>query len=506
MKRSYLYILIAINSIFLGGCDNFSLDISPEDRVTDENYWKSVEQFETFATGIHHRLRTHAYNMFLLGDLRSDIFGDTPFAGEATQGIERLWLNSLNSENPGISNYAGFYTNINQINLFISKLKSSNLLQAKDNNYFLGQAYGLRALYYFHLHRSWGNVIITTEPSITFDIANLSKSASEASEVLNFIKADIDSSLQRFSDDYSFRFNDKGFWSKAASLMLKSEVYLWSSKQSGGGIADATAAKAAIIDIQTNLPSLGLMLSFKDVFAYGQKGNKEIIFAMRFKNNEFNMFDNSLVNNFLPQNSYLGNYYDSLANARINKTIENYSGLLRAPIKKTTFWRFSNLDTRKLVSIKGAYNLTGANYVLAGCYLYKYQGVDDGTGTRKMADDYPVYRYADLLLMLAEAKSILGEDPTTEINLVRQRAFGSNYQASVLGYPNQPGDNDINEVLLKERFFEFIGEGKRWYDLRRFGKQYVFKYTMASQDYQLLWPVDKTTLTNNKALTQTHGY
>jgi len=108
--------------------------------------------------------------------------------------------------------------------------------------------------------------------------------------------------------------------------------------------------------------------------------------------------------------------------------------------------------------------------------------------------------------MLAEAKSILGEDPANEINLVRQRAYAANYQEAIHGYPNQPIDANINEALLKERLFEFICEGRRWYDLRRFGKEYVFKYTSASQDFQLLWPIDKTTLTNNRSLVQNPGY
>lgn len=126
-------------------------------------------------------------------------------------------------------------------------------------------------------------------------------------------------------------------------------------------------------------------------------------------------------------------------------------------------------------------------------------------GLRYYTDDYPIYRYADLLLMLAEAKAIMGENPATEINLVRQRAFGANYQASVHGFPNQPIDSNINEALLKERLYEFLVEGKRWYDLRRFGVEYVTKYTLASAS-KLLWPVDLGTLTDNPALKQTPGY
>ena len=121
---------------------------------------------------------------------------------------------------------------------------------------------------------------------------------------------------------------------------------------------------------------------------------------------------------------------------------------------------------------------------------------------RQYTNDFPIYRYADLLLLQAEAKVLLGEDPSTEINAVRQRADGAAYDAAVQGYPNKVTDADPKEALLQERFYEFIFEGKRWYDLRRMGDAYVFKYTtvLPSEAYKLLWPVDRNTLTNNRAL------
>ena len=504
MKKIIIILILAVNLLFLGACNKLSLDLSPVSSITDGNFWKTPDQFNAFIIGVHSRFRTHAFNFYCMGELRSDIYGDNPFGGEATQGMERFWFNTLNSENTGISDYGGFYSNINQINLFISKTLPTNVLLTADKNYYLGQAYGLRAYYYFQMMRTWGKVIIQTAPSQGFNLANLAKAASSNTDVMALIKKDIDSSTVHFATDYSFK-ESKGMWSKAATLMLKAETYLWSSKQMGGGAADATIAKTALTDIQTNVPTLGLMTNFKDVFAYAQKGNKEIIFAVRDQINESDLLSGNW-SNFWPQTAYLGNFYDSIAGTKINTAVENVSGLLRCPTKINTFWRFSNADTRKLSSIKGAYNLVGGKYVLSGCYQYKYQGINNGGATRTMADDFPIYRYADLLLMLAEAENVLGQDPTNEINLVRQRAYGTNYSVATYGFPHQPGDNVVPDAILNERFFEFLYEGKRWYDLLRFGKSYVYKYTTITQDYQLLWPVDKTTLTNNILLTQTPGY
>ena len=140
--------------------------------------------------------------------------------------------------------------------------------------------------------------------------------------------------------------------------------------------------------------------------------------------------------------------------------------------------------------------------------------------TRSPLDDYPVYRYADCLLLLAQAKAFLGEDPVEEINAVRKRAYGEDYFNAhpEVQYPNdndaalyadnksvKPDNAGAMEAVLKERMREFMVEGKRWYDLRLAGDEYVLEHTTAEAT-RLLWPIDKNTLTNNSALKQTPGY
>ena len=113
-----------------------------------------------------------------------------------------------------------------------------------------------------------------------------------------------------------------------------------------------------------------------------------------------------------------------------------------------------------------------------------------------------------MLLLLAEAKIILGQDPSNEINLVRARAYGSNYNPAVQGYPNQAIDANPKEALLEERYKEFIFEGKRWYDLRRMGDQYVYEHTTitSTNSFRLLWPINRGALTDNSGLVQNPGY
>lgn len=511
MKKLFKNILVlaSLSGLIFTSCKN-ELELSPISSLSDASYWKTADQFDAFVYGVHSRFRGHTGNFLYLGELRSDIFGTDPgstssFTGEATQGLERMWLQTLDADNSGVSAFGGFYTNVNQINLLIQKLNSTSILSDVKKKNYLGMAYGMRAFYYFQMYRTWGKTIIQTEPTTTVDIANLAKPASSEAEVMTLIKADIDLSNANFGSDYTFNaINKKGFWSKAATQMLKGEVYLWTAHRAGG-IADATTAKTAFTDIQSNVP-LSLQPVFSNVFATTNKDNSEIIFAAKNKLDESTL---GFIANFIPQPGLIVNFYDSLANRKFDINLDNYSGgLLRAPTKIATYRRFNDLDSRKNTTIQPAYSRNaGGAYTIAGAFLKKYQG-EQNAGNRSFTNDFIIYRYADLLLLLAEAKVILGENPATEINLVRTRAYGTNFNTASLGFPNQAIDTNPNEAILKERFFEFIGEGKRWYDLRRMGDNYVYEFTTLTQatSYKLLWPIDRGTLTNNRSLSQNPGY
>ncbi|MBF9252701.1 SusD family outer membrane lipoprotein NanU [Pontibacter sp. 172403-2] len=507
MKKHIKYFFTIIGAVMLISSCSDDLELAPVSSISDANFWQTPDQFDAFVTGVHSRFRGHNGTFQVLGELRADIFGMEPgasasFTGEAPQGLERMWLQAIDPENPGVGSFGGFYSNIAQLNILISKLNTTDVVSPANKDYYLGIAYGMRAFYYFQMLRTWGGVVIQTEPVSSVDISDLAKPASSEEEVMSLIKADIDSSAANFGSDYTFQ-NNKGFWSQAATQMLKANVYLWTSYR-GGGTADALVAKEALTDIQANVPALRLLPSFTDVFAVSNKGNDEIIFASRYQLNEATM---GFVNSYVPQTGLIINFYDSLENRPFTVAQDNWGGLLRAPTRIATFRKYYDQDSRKWATIQGAYNKVDGVYEIAGAFVKKYPG-EQNAGTRVFTNDYPIYRYSDLLLLLAEAKLILGEDPAAEINAVRERAYGANYSEAAYGYPNQSVDADPKEAILQERLFEFVFEGKRWYDLRRIGDEYVYEHTtlLPSESYKLLWPIDRGSLTRNRALTQNPGY
>lgn len=525
MKNIIFYFLIGIFLITpFSACEK--LNVLPESSITDNVFWETDGQAESFINGIHFNLRNQQFNLAWLGEFRSGFYGEiSPLLPFLPGAYDESMYNNLTPLAFMPGNFANMYVLINQCNLFIAKVEPNTKLNAQKKSYMLGQAYGLRAYCYFILIKSWGDAVLVTEPFEKVVIEELNIPASPVTEVLTQIKLDIDKSVDNFGSNYSFQLNRKSFWSKSATLMLKGEVYLWTSQRHNGGAADALIAENALTDIRTNVSTLSLNPSYKNVFAFNTKDNSDIIFTIRNELDNTNTWGGNNWLAWMPSRPSAEQWFDSVLSVqsealgqpavKINGvthptgTVNSYRG----PVKRSLFNSMLNEDTRKWVSLQGTWsrivnpvNPSIITYRLDGCYARKYGGYwDNAAGTRRLIDDYPIYRFSETLLMIAEAKHLQGKNISAEMNLVRARAYSTAYQQSVHGFPNQPGDGDIKEAILKERLFEFLFEGKRWHDLLRFGAPYITKYSTASMD-KLLWPIPRTVLINNPALKQNPGY
>jgi hypothetical protein len=297
--------------------------------------------------------------------------------------------------------------------------------------------------------------------------------------------------------------------------MLAAEVYLWSAKVSLGDQVPATTdiatAEGYLTEVKNNT-KFGLLDDFASVFATTNENNKEIIFGINYADGEAT----SNVSNFLYADATIVSFYDSngvkLADPLNLKgtAIQRYEYTLN-------FWNsFNAKDKRRNATFMAYYD---KDQVLKGTVLKKFSGSISSTGARVYDTNEPVYRYADVLLMLAEVENMKGGDPATYINQIRQRAYGADYNALTDAYTNG-GFKDNEFAILAERDKEFVYEGKRWYDIVRMkdavnGKSLAFDAASAygatsvlniSETYKLLWPVDKNTLNGDPTLKQTPGY
>ena len=181
---------------------------------------------------------------------------------------------------------------------------------------------------------------------------------------------------------------------------------------------------------------------------------------------------------------------------------------------------------------KEDYTRAAENFKTEVCYM-KGVGLDlqeiydvpvDRNGVRKelgLSEDTKIIvsvselsrRKNCMTCLQAFAKAFLGESPAEEINAVRKRAYGANWDEALYGYGNDnvssayvDADNaGAVQAVLKERCREFILEGKRWYDLRLAGDDFVYAHSRAQRG-KLLWPIDTDTRTQNPELLQTPSY
>lgn len=499
--KKYIYIFIAV--ITLSSCEN-ELDLTSPSELTAQGFWDTEEGAKTAHTGLYANLRSSAGDLWLLGEMRSDIWGgrtfESPFA-------ENLIESNIAVATAPFGGWAGLYTRIHRINDFIINLPNVTFTDESEKDHLLGQAYGLRAMYYYTLLKTWGDVPIILEPLSDIDPNGLSRERSTKNDVMALIKSDLTASLTAFGSDDSYWEGTKIFWSKAATLALKGDVYIWSGNLMGGGNADFTEAKTALQQIA----SLGISLepNISNLWGIGNEGNDEFIFALQYKQDEGENFYNSLTGRSTEINPQFNDNGASMSDFVI-------AGANRyGPSEKTLLILDDNDDSRKDATFIRLYtdNNGGTGYPTYtepkyfGSIFNKFLGRVDNS-VRIFENDIPVYRYADVILLLAEAKNFLGEDPSSEINQIRARAYGSDYDAATQDYVNSSQTANTN-AILNERYKEFIGEGKRWWDLRRAGDSFVIdnvSFLNPGDEYKLLLPITQDMIGRNPLLDQTTGY
>lgn len=499
--KKYIYITLLL--MVVSSCTK-ELDLTAPSELTASGFWDTEEGAMTAHTGLYANLRSQAGTFWLLGEIRSDIWGGRTY--ESASNVDLIESNITASTAP-FGGWGGLYTNIHRVNDFLTNVPDVDFVNEDNKNHVLGQAYGLRALYYYTLLKTWGDVPIILEPLTSVDPAALSKPRSPQSEVMNLIKSDIEASLNAFASDGSFFQGSRIYWSKAATLALKGDVYIWSGNLLGGGSSDFNEAKSALQEIA----ALGVSLvpNIPDLWGPGNEVNDEFIFAIQYQRDEASNIYNSMTGRSTEINPQYDDKGASMGDFIINGA--NRYG----QSEKTILLLDDNDDSRKDATFIRLYidDNGGAGYptyhepAYFGSIFNKFLGQVSGS-ERIFESDVPVYRYADVLLLLAEVKNLLGEDPTMEVNQIRQRAYGANYDESIHGFTN--GSTSENaRAILEERYKEFIGEGKRWWDLRRAGDSFVIEnvsFLSSGDEFKLLLPITSDMMGRNPDLTQTAGY
>lgn len=484
MKRLLLYPAMAL-LISAGAC-NKMLDITPVSSMTVASFWKTDDDAKGALAGMYNEFRALGDDLFLMGEARSEMMGDA--GGRNADWRIKYFENTISSQNADLG-WQQLYKVIGTANLIIANVPNIDFPTETEKNNIIAQAYTMRAFVYFALMRTWGDVPLITDPIVDIDPSVTFRSRTAASEIVSNIEQDLAAATSLFPNN-NFP-SCRCLWSKPAAHMLNGDVKLWKAKVMGGGNSDLEQALASFEEVEK--ADVALLDNYGTVFDYNNKGNKEVIFAIHYNRVESS---NSYYLEMYPLSATI-----VLSNEQTQADLGPGGNIWWAP-SQHAIDQFHTDDLRAKSTFYPVYHGETGGLLVNG--LIKYKGISE-SNTRRFIDDIVVYRYAELLLLKAEVKNALSMDPSTDINLVRKRAFGPTYAQHT--FQNlSPAQNDA--AILQERLFELGWEGKRWWDLIRFGKAYELVPSLQGKQgtVPLLFPIDQTTLTRNSNLTQTEGY
>ena len=456
MKRNTSISALLLAWIFLLSSCNEWLTVLPENEQVSDEYWTSKEEVEAVLASGYVYLRDAAPRLIDWGELR----GGSVY----NQYGSNLQTFQVNPDQENLCSWAPLYKVIGMAN---SVLANAEAVQQRDETFDLSvmnslmtEAYFLRALSYFYIVRNWRDAPLILDPYETDKISYEKEKSSEA-ELIVQIKADVNAALgtgaakTTFDEDWK----TKGRATKWALHALMADVCLWSEDYGG-----------AILHCNEILTATS---SFRPVFVsdptkwyemYYPGNSNESIFEIQWNQRTYSQSNNlaTLFGNSTP--TYL--YTERMLQDFIEETV--LTGVNQAV--RTLYGGFVP-------------STSAANYQSAGYgYVWKYSGIGVQDQVRNTTDEQDpnliVYRVADIMLMKAEAmvlNSDREESWTVAVDLINQIRTRSRLPEinPVLG---EVSEGDLLELILHERNMELAAEGKRWYDLLRFGKRNGFKY------------------------------
>jgi hypothetical protein len=515
MKR-FLY--TALVAITLTSCSDV-LDVEPTDRYTIENFWVSEKGTIGALTACYNSLTKTGTFGGTATVLWEETATPNAYNYDNSGGFNVIALGTHTSAtNSAIINarWNDAYGGIGRCNTFIARVDQSPL-DEKLKGRMKAEAQFLRALYYNLLTTYYGAVpLILDEPDISQ--ANVPRTPRE--EVIQQILKDLDEAAEALPARYTAA-SDVGRATKGAALALKARVLLFEASPlvntAGGTEKWAQAAKAAkaVIDLQG--AAYALFPDYRALFLPANENSSESIFDVQFRIPQYGTgFDVVLrqYNTVAPLRDLVDAYWMKDGKTKEESNLYNPAN------------PYANRDPRLEQTIvypgavfRGA--TIGPNtYVNTGYTQKKYSIYDkasDNILPSISETNYMVLRYADVLLMYAEAQNeALGADPSVydAIHAIRRRAGLNPWQL-----PAGLSQSEMRDIIRRERRLELAGEGFYYTDIRRWktaetvmngpiynhaGKPILARSFNPQRDYW--WPIPDRQLELNRALEQNPNY
>ena len=494
-------------SVAVAGCQNV-LDVAPETFSGTTTYFQTPEQMDRALFGAYGALQT-TYGSAVAGpawpmiEMRSDntTFELNPNNRSQTQ---QEAIEDFSNAAENITTNNGWNTSYNAIlqsNTILDRIEGVVYTDAAAKARVIGEAKFLRALHYANLVRWFGDVPLLLHEVQSYEGAFVSV-RTPADSVWKVVIADLKDAITKLPARAALPAAQAGRATSGAAAMLLADVYMWQKNWQGA------------VDVLTPVTAMGYSLvpNYADVFEPSKKNGPESIFEVQFTDAVVGE-GSGFTPRFLPLQSQRVLTFGTTDNATTGGGSWNIPtrDMLRA---------YAPGDKRKDASV--GYYVSAANRADLDVvfndsvpYIKKYWHTYAIAG--RANDDFPVYRYAETLLNLAESLNELGRttDALPLINQVRARA----------GLPALAGlsQTAFRDAVFQEERVELAFENKRWFQLVRTGRAVpvmtahgaeIIAYsgvlrrsagTYAVTPQKLLFPIPQREVTVN-GLPQNPGY
>ncbi len=464
----YIFFFAATLIAFTACEDN--LDIAPITDKGANSFYNNESELESAIAGVYAQLQSGGlYGLDLIGV--GEISGEDSFEEIAANDGGRFGQLDDFSTNAGNDLVGDIwreaYEGIQRTNVVLNRITDIDYEDASLKTQRIGEIQFIRGLLYFNLVRLFGDVPLVLEETVNpSDFFGQGRTA--ASTVYEQIEADLNAAIASLPTT-----KVSGRPAKGAAQALLGDVQMTQGKYSA-----AVTNLAAVV----NSGEYELVASTAEIFGTANEGNSEVVFEVQFTSGLNGSSEgNPAASQFRPSGT--------TANAKGHN------------LPSTEFVNmYEDGDTRKndYVGIDSDAN----PFYFSTKYEVSETGINDS------GSDIYVIRYTDVILKYAEALNETGStvDAIPYLNMVRNRAG--------LGNTTATSQSDVRAALEMERRLEFIGEGHRWLDLKRYGTalQTMNDWFAANSinvtidDTKLLLPVPQSQIDTDPAITQNPGF
>lgn len=484
MKLKYNLIAIALLGFSFSSCSDF-LEQNPQTDLSENDFYKTADDILSAVNGVYSSLQEGDIygNWYVFGEIPSDNTRNQLSGSVTTQNeFDQFYIDTQNSM---IANFwKAAYKVINRTNTVLGRIDGIEINTELANRYKLECKF-IRALMYFNLVRVYGDVpLVLKEISISesYDILREPKE-----NVYNQIIADL-KEAQDLPVSYSTA--EDGRATQGAAKALLANVYMTLHKYAEAETILAEIINSGRYSLLENTPGSLNIDGYKNVFSPVNHNSKEGIFEIQFLKGGYGEGSN-YANNFAPENS--GTNVVAVGGTGGNNIPEMdiYNAYEEGDLRRDFSMSLGYYDNRK-----------NNEWVDPG-YVCKFMDVP--YQNNDASNNYPVIRYADVILMYAEALNQNGKtaEACKYLNMTR-RVF--RYQTTETSPVDLQTTDKAQFALMveQERRVELAFENHRWFDLIRTGRavEVMRSKGFSLNETNLICPIPQKQIDVNPKLTQ----